>query len=82
MSDATVLNTPSGATLSESLCAMIASAYSRRHGAKLLARDTGASHRTAERYVRGERPPTTEHLLTLMQRNRELRDQINTLLKD
>jgi hypothetical protein len=83
MSDATTLTTPSGANLGAALRDLILRAYyGQRGGTKMLARDTGASTRTAERYIRGERTPTTEHLLTLMQRNAQLRDQINLLLKD
>lgn len=83
MSDAMTLPTPSGANLGAALRDLILRTYyGKRGGTKLLARDTGASSRTAERYIRGERTPTTEHLLTLMQRNAELREQINTLLKD
>ena len=45
-----------------------------------LAHDARTSHRTAERWLSGERVPTGDHLLNLLRECRELRAELNQLI--
>lgn len=82
MSIARLMDTPTGGkNYADLLRGVIARVYApQRYAAKRLAQDAGTSHRTAERWLSGERVPTGDHLLNLLRECRTLRDELNQLI--
>ena len=82
MPHAPTVDTPTGGkTYADLLRSVIARVYvPQRYAAKLLARDAGTSHRTAERWLSGERVPSGDHLINLLRECSELREELNELI--
>jgi len=79
---ARTLDTPTGGkNYADLLRSVISRVYApQRYAAKRLAQDARTSHRTAERWIAGERVPTGDHMLNLLRECREFRDALNQLI--
>lgn len=82
MALARTMDTPTGGkNYADLLRGVITRVYApQRFAAKRLAHDARTSHRTAERWLSGERVPTGDHLLNLLRECRELRAELNQLI--
>jgi len=81
---ARTLDTPTGGkNYADLLRSVIGRVYApQRYAAKRLAQDARTSHRTAERWIAGERVPTGEHFLSLLRECKELREELNRLIDE
>lgn len=70
-------------TITGTILDFIAREYApRRHASKLLARAAKTSHRTAERWLRGDAIPSGENLMNLLVECEDLANDVNRLVAE